>query len=124
MKIVKNYLSAEELSFIVSSIEEQDNLVNKQIIKDGIIAQLCVDEFIDKETTELTCNEIYNKVAENGILSKFKNEIINYDLIDKMTISLEAILFYGLNDLSKKVDEIPKDFNLETMINSLKEVSK
>lgn len=124
MKIVKNYLTAEELSFVISSIKEHETLIEKQIIKDGIIAQMCVDEFINKENQELTCDDIYNEVAKDGILSKFKEEIVNYDLIDKMTISLEAILFYGFNDLSKKIDTVPKDFDLEQVINSLKEVIK
>lgn len=123
MKIVKNYLTSEELGFIIEEVNKHDSLLEKEIVKVGIVAQLCIDEFVDKENSELSCNDIYDMVVSNEIYDELY-KIRNYGIIDACTVSTIAILDSITNRLEETIDNIPKDYNLESMVNALKGVEE
>lgn len=79
MKFIKNYLTSEEISVIVAEMLTKSNAVEREIVKIGIVAQILIDE---KDLGEFeTCDDIYNKIMEQGI--DF-NTIFNYNIIDKL----------------------------------------
>lgn len=123
MKIVKNYLTSEELGFIIEEVNKHDSLLEKEIVKVGIVAQFCIDEFNNKENSELSCNDIYDKIVSDEIYDELY-KIRNYGIIDACTVSTIAILDSITNRLEETIDNIPKDYNLESMVNALKSVEE
>ena len=127
MKIVKNYLTSDELGFIISEMNKHESLLDKEVVKIGLVAQLCVDEFVNSETESLTCNDIYDKIVTDEIYDELYL-IKNINIIDDCTVSTSALVENFLKDLNTRIDNyasnLPKDFNLEAMVGALKEVSK
>lgn len=121
MKIIKNYLTSEELNFIIGEVDKHDSLLEKEIVKVGIVAQLCVDEFIDKENSELSCDDIYDKIVADDIYDELYT-IRNYGVIDECTVSVIATINGIAKNLEESMNNIPKDYNLESMVNALKSV--
>lgn len=125
MNITKNYLTIDEIANIVIQMIAQPISYNREIIKVSLVSQYCIDgDFTDKTDTE-----IYNMVAEDGILDEYDMEIHNYYMIDKMVkedMGIEKSMSDFLNTLNTKVDVVmknmPKDFNLKDFFGNLKKV--
>lgn len=118
MKLTRNYLTSDELAFIVNSMLEKDNALDREIVKIGLIAQVLCDDI--GEVT--TCNEIYDKIVSENI--DFNN-IINYYVIDNLVdkeLGINNIIKKFVEDINKKLDEMG-DIDLENIIKQLKEVS-
>ena len=121
MKIVRDYLTSEELAFIINAMLEKDNALDREVVKVGLVAQLLAEdigEFND-------CNDVYDKVvADDTInLSKIVN---NYDVIDKLVteeLGINKIVKNFIVDINKKLDEVEK-IDLEGAIKQLKDISE
>ena len=121
MKIVRDYLKSEELAFIVNTMLEKDNALDREIVKVGLVAQLLgedIGEFND-------CNDVYDKVvADDTInLSKIVN---NYDVIDKIVaeeLGVNNILKDFVKDINERLDKM-ENINLDSAIKQLKEISE
>lgn len=122
MKIVRDYLKSEELSFIINAMLEKDNALDREIVKVGLVAQLLAEdigEFND-------CNDVYDKVvADDTInLSKIVN---NYDVIDKIVaeeLGINNIIKDFVKDMNDKLDKTIGNMNLDGAIKQLKEISE
>lgn len=120
MKIVRDYLTSSELGFIVNSMLEKDNALDREIVKVGLVAQLVAEdlgEFND-------CNEVYDKVVADDTIN-FSAIINNYDVIDKIIaeeLSINKIIKDFIVDINKRLDSI-ENVDLESAINQLKEIS-
>ena len=120
MKIVRDYLTSSELGFIVNSMLEKDNALDREIVKVGLVAQLVAEdlgEFND-------CNEVYDKVVADDTIN-FSAIINNYDVIDKIIaeeLSINKIIKDFIVDINKRLDSI-ESVDLESAINQLKEIS-
>ena len=122
MKIVRDYLTSEELSFIINAMLEKDNALDREIVKVGLVAQLLAEdigEFND-------CNDVYDKVvADDTInLSKIVN---NYDVIDKIVaeeLGVTNILKDFVKDINEKLDNATKNMDLNGAITQLREISE
>ena len=121
MKIVRDYLTSAELGFIVNSMLEKDNALDREVVKVGLVAQLLAEDIGEFED----CNDVYDKVvADDTInLSKIVN---NYDIIDKIVaeeLGINKIVKNFIADINKRLDEM-ENIDLEGAINQLKEISE
>ena len=120
MKIVRDYLTSQELGFIVNAMLEKDNALDREIVKVGLVAQLLAEdigEFND-------CNDVYDKVVADDTIN-LSAIVNNYDVIDKIVaeeLGVEKILKDFVIDINKKIDEIG-NIDLEGAIKQLKEIS-
>ena len=121
MKIVRDYLTSAELGFIVNSMLEKNNALDREVVKVGLVAQLLAEDIGEFED----CNDVYDKVvADDTInLSKIVN---NYDIIDKIVaeeLGINKIVKDFIADINKRLDEM-ENIDLEGAINQLKEISE
>lgn len=84
MNIVKTFLSAEELSYIITELNKQETALQREIVKVGLVCQMCVDYFIEHINEFSDCGEIYNKAQEDGVAELLPIHIRNYYVIDKI----------------------------------------
>ena len=57
MKIVRDYLTSNEIGYITNAMIEKSNAYEREIVKDGLIAQLVCEDIGDYET----CEEYYDE---------------------------------------------------------------
>lgn len=122
MKIVRDYLTSEEINFIVDSMLKNDDAVAREILKVGMVAQFLCEDLGEFES----CNDIYDKVVADSKLN-FSEIVNNYDIIDKLyaqETSTEKILKDFVNSINSKLDKSLKDFDLNSLISQLKEISE
>lgn len=116
MKLKRNYLTAEELIFIVENILNAETEVEKEIVKIGIIAQLLIEDLEERDT----CNEYFDIVFENGI--DFSREVVNYYMIDKI-VEKENSLYSIIKSLIESLEDSIKDLPNEMQKIDFKEIS-
>ena len=121
MKIVRDYLTSQELGFIVNAMLEKDNAVDREIVKVGLVAQLLGEDIGDFED----CNDVYDKVVADDTIN-LSAIVNNYDIIDKLVteeLGVNKILSDFVKDINKKLDEMG-NIDLEGAIKQLKEISE
>ena len=120
MKIVRDYLTSEELNFIVNSMLEKETALDREVVKVGLVAQLLGDdlgEFND-------CNDVYDKVVADSKIN-LSAIVNNYDVIDKLVaeeLGVNNIIKDFVKNINEKLDEI-KNIDLENAIKQFKEIS-
>lgn len=122
MKIVRDYLTSSEISYIVNAMLEKDNSVEREIVKVALVAQLLCEEIGDFDD----CNDIYDKVVADNKFN-FSAIVNNYDIIDKLVaeeIGINKVLKDFVTDITKKLDESVKNLDLNSAIKQLKEISE
>ena len=122
MKVVRDYLTSNELEYIVNAMLEKDNAVEREIVKVGLVAQLVCKEIGDFND----CNDIYDKVVADPKIN-FSAIINNYDIIDKLVaeeIGVNKILKDFVDDINKKLDNATKNIDLNGAISQLKEIAE
>lgn len=121
MKIVRDYLTSEELNFIVNAMLEKDSALDREVVKVGLVAQLLAEdigEFND-------CNEVYDKVVADSTIN-FSAIVNNYDIIDKIVaeeLGVNNIIKDFVKDINERLDKM-ENIDLESVINQLKEISE
>lgn len=122
MKVIRDYLTSNELEYIVNAMLEKDNAVEREIVKVGLVAQLVCEEIGDFND----CNDIYDKVVADPKIN-FSAIINNYDIIDKLVaeeIGVNKILKDFVDDINKKLDNATKNIDLNGAISQLKEIAE
>ena len=122
MKIVRDYLTSDELSFIVKSMLEKESAIEREVIKVGMVAQLVCEDIGEYES----CNDIYDKVVADSKLN-FSEIINNYNIIDKLVAqetSVEKILKDFVDSINEKLDKSMKNIDLNGAIAQLKELAQ
>lgn len=122
MKIVKDYLTSEEIVYIIDSMLKTDNMIEREILKVGMVAQFVCEDIGGFES----CNDIYDKVVADTKLN-FSEIINNYDTIDKIVAqetSVEKILKDFVDSVNKKLDKSIKNIDLNSVIAQLKELTQ
>ena len=113
MKVVRDYLTSEEISFIIDSMLKNDNAVAREVLKVGMVAQFLCEDLGEFESW----NNIYDKVVADSKLN-FSEIVNNYDIIDKLyaqETSTEKILKDFVNSINSKLDKSLKDFDLNSL---------
>ena len=121
MKIVRDYLTSEELNFIVNSMLEKETALDREIVKVGLVAQLLGDdlgEFND-------CNDVYDKVVADSKIN-LSAIVNNYDVIDKLVaeeLGVNKIIKDFINDISVKIENSIKNLDINSAVKQLKEIA-
>ena len=125
MKVVRDYLTSNEINYITDIMVEKSTAYEREIVKDGLIAQL-VCEDIDKYET---CEEYYDEYIKEPTIN-FKEIIRNYDILDKIVAqeiginSIKKTIEEFTNNINSKLDEATKNMDLNGAIAQLKEISE
>ena len=120
MKIIRDYLKSDELSFIVNAMLEKDNALDREIVKVGLVAQLLgedIGEFND-------CNDVYDKVVADSTIN-LSAIVNNYDIIDKLVaeeLGVNNILKGFVDSINERLDKMG-DIDLNGAIKQLKEIA-
>lgn len=135
VKLKRNYLTYEEIKYIVDDILQDYDTRFVSLIKYVYVAQMLI---IDKKFTEYIDNikdnenkaeviiNIYNKLLENSYikeLDKVEN-ITEIDRIIKESTSSEVILSKFLNNLEKKIDEFNSEETMKSFAVLLNEIAE
>lgn len=121
MKIVRDYLTSEELSFIINAMLEKDNALDREVVKVGLVAQLLAEdigEFND-------CNDVYDKVVADDTIN-FSKIVNNYDVIDKLVaeeLGVNNVIKDFVVSINQKLDNAIQNVNLDGAIKQLKELA-
>lgn len=122
MKIVRDYLTSTEISYITEAMIEKTNAYEREMVKDGLIIQL-VCEDVDKFES---CEEYYDEYIKDPSLN-LKEIIRNYDILDKIVAEetdVKKIIEEFTNNLNAKLDDATKNMDLNGAISQLKEISE
>jgi len=121
MKIVRDYLTSEELDYIVNAMLEKESALEREVVKVGLVAQLVGEDLGEFET----CDDIYNKVVADSKIN-FDGIITNYYIIDKLyaeETSINKILKEFIEDISVKITKSVENLDLKGVVKELKEVA-
>ena len=128
MKLIKKYLTTDELVQIVNTLKTKETFIEKEIIKIGMVAQFCIDDFIENKE-DLDCGEIYDLIVkdETDIYDDIVLEIKNYHIIDDIMRKEDGIVSLiksFLEEVEKKIDNTENPaLSLSEAIEKLKELS-
>lgn len=118
---MRKYLTSEELVNIVNELVKHESAVEREVIKQGMVAQ-CLIEGMDKYNN---CNEMYDKVMENSI--DFEIEVSNYYMIDKLVreeMGVEKIIKGFVDNMNENIKNIPTNLDIQTLMKQMKEEIK
>lgn len=122
MKIVRDYLTSEELNYIINAMLEKETALDREVVKVGLVAQLLAEdigEFND-------CNDVYDKVVADDTIN-FSKIVNNYDIIDKLVaeeLGINKIAKDFTNIINTKLDSALTNIELNGAINQLKEIKE
>ena len=121
MKIVRDYLTSEELIYIVNAMLEKETAVEREIVKVALVAQLLAEDIGEFED----CNDVYDKVVADDTIN-LSAIVNNYDVIDKLVaeeMSIEKILKDFVNNIEERLKSM-KDIDFNSVLSQLKEISE
>ena len=121
MKIVRDYLTSQEINYIVNAMLEKDNAIEREVVKVALVAQLVCEDLGDFED----CNDIYDKVVADPKLN-FGAIINNYDIINKLVaeeMGVNQILKDFVYNINLKLNEVAENMDLNGAIKQLKEIA-
>ena len=120
MKIVRDYLTSDELGFVINAMLEKDNAFDREVVKVGLVAQILGEDIGDFND----CNEVYDKVVADSTIN-LSAIVNNYDVIDKIVAEergINKIIKNFVADINKRLDEM-ENIDLEGAIKQLKEIT-
>lgn len=121
MKFIRNYLTSEELGFIINAMLEKETALEREVVKVGLVAQILADDLGEFED----CNDVYDKVVADNTIDL--NAIVdNYNIIDKIVseeLSVTNVIRDFVKDINEKLDKMG-DIDLNGAIAQLKEITE
>ena len=121
MKFSRNYLTSEELAFIVNEVCKHDNAVEREIVKIGLVAQLLIDDLGEFDN----CNDIYDAIVADtdGVdFYDIENYYVLEDLIAQETGIVKVIRDF-VNDINEKLANSMDNLDLNKAVEQLKEIA-
>ena len=121
MKIVRDYLTSEELNFIVNAMLEKESALDREIVKVGLVAQLLVEDLGEFED----CNDVYDKVVTNSKIN-FSTIVNNYNVIDKIVaeeLGVNNIIKDFVKSINERLDKVG-NIDLNSAIAQLKDMAE
>ena len=122
MKVVRDYLTSQELGYIVSAMLEKETALEREIVKVALVAQLVCEDLGDFED----CNDIYDKVVSDNKIN-FDGIVTNYYVVDKLVAEetgINKILKDFIENVSTKIVKSVENLDLNSAIKELKEISE
>ena len=120
MKVIRDYLTSQEIDYIVKAMMEKETAIEREVVKVGLVAQLVIEDLGKYDT----CDEIYDIIVANDKIN-FSAIINNYDIIDKIyseETGINKILKDFVDNINKKIDEMG-EIDLNNAIMQLKEIA-
>lgn len=120
MKITRDYLTSQELGFIVNAMLEKDNALDREIVKVGLVAQLLAEDIGEFED----CNDVYDKVVADDTIN-LSAIVNNYDIIDKIVseeLGVNNILKDFVAGINEKLDKA-SEIDINKAVSQLKELA-
>lgn len=120
MKVIRDYLTSQEIDYIVRAMMEKETAIEREVVKVGLVAQLVMEDLGEYDT----CDEIYDVIVANDKIN-FSAIINNYDVIDKIyseETGINKILKDFVDNINKKIDEMG-EIDLNNAIMQLKEIA-
>ena len=124
MKFKRDYLTSDDLTYILNNLDAVEDEFSKEILKVALTAQILIEDG-DWDSYN-NCNDIYDKIVSEGI--NFYDKVKNYYVIDEIIRkqnSVEKVVERFLDGLNQKIDEYSKLIDLsqmETLIGELKKL--
>ena len=122
MKVIRDYLTSQELGYIINSMLEKETALEREIVKVGLVAQLVCEDIGDFED----CNDIYDKVVADSKIN-FDGIVTNYYIIDALIAQetgVNKILKDFVDDMSEKITKAIENLDLNSAIKELKNVAE
>ena len=122
MKVVRDYLTSQELDYIINAMLEKETALEREIVKVALVAQLVCEDIGDFED----CNDIYDKVVADSKIN-FDGIVTNYYVIDALVAQetgVNKILKDFIDDMSEKITKAIKNLDLNSAIKELKNISE
>lgn len=122
MKVVRDYLTSQELGYIINAMLEKETALEREIVKVALVAQLVCEDIGDFED----CNDIYDKVVADSKIN-FDGIVTNYYIIDALIAQetgVNKILKDFINDISEKIMKSIENLDLNSAIKELKSLSE
>ena len=122
MKVIRDYLTSQELGYIVNAMLEKETALEREIVKVALVAQLVCEDIGDFED----CNDIYDKVVADSKIN-FDGIVTNYYIIDALIAQetdINKILKDFINDISEKITKAIENLDLNSAIKELKSLSE
>lgn len=121
MELNRKYLTSEELVNIVNELIKHESAVEREIIKQGMVAQCLIDGMNKYDN----CNDMYDKLMESGI--DFDIEVVNYYMIDKLVgeeMGVNKIIKGFVESMSENIKNIPTNLDIQALMKQMKEEVK
>lgn len=119
MKLIKSYLTSEEIFGLVNTLVEIENPTEREVTKYGVLYQLLV-----KDAPQLdTCNEYFDLYAQGDFNFDCLPTVRLVDRIVAEKLSTTQVIKNFLDELNNKIDEYGKgiqNMNIEETISQLK----
>ena len=115
MKLIRNYLTSEEIGIVITAMLEAQTEYERQMLRYGIIAQMLVEGLIISEDTDN--NDIYDQIVRENI--DLDKEIRNIHIVDTIVskeLSVSKAIEKTLNDIVAQVDESMKAIDPKTLM--------
>ena len=107
MKLIRNYLTSEEIGVVITAMLEAQTEYERQMLRYGIIAQMLVEGLIISEDTDN--NDIYDQIVRENIdLDKEVRNIYIVDKIIERELGVTKTVEKTLNDVIAQIDESMK----------------
>ena len=122
MKVIRDYLTSQELGYIINAMLEKETALEREIVKVALVAQLVCEDIGDFED----CNDIYDKVVADSKIN-FDGIVTNYYIIDALIAQetgVNNILKDFINDISEKIMKAIENLDLNSAIKELKSLSE
>ena len=114
MKLERNYLTSDEINYILNSLDGVDDEFSKEILKIALIGQMLIED-VNWDEYE-TCNDMYDAIVAEGI--DLTMEVRNFYMIDDILYkenSLEKVVERFLNGIESKIEEYGKSIDAESL---------
>ena len=122
MKVIRDYLTSQELGYIINAMLEKETALEREIVKVALVAQFVCEDVGDFED----CNDIYDKVVADSKIN-FDGIVTNYYIIDALVAQetgVNKILKDFVDDMSKKLENSIQNLDLKGVIKELKDVAE
>ena len=121
MKVIRDYLTSQELGYIINAMLEKETALEREIVKVALVAQFVCEDIGDFED----CNDIYDKVVADSKIN-FDGIVTNYYVIDALIAQetgVNKILKDFIDDVSKKIENSIQNLDLKGVVKELKDVA-
>lgn len=124
MTFKRNYLTSDDLTYILNTLDAVEDEFSREILKVALTAQILIED--EDWDSYNNCNDMYDKIVSEGI--NFYDKVKNYYVIDEIIRkqnSVEKVVERFLDGLNQKIDEYSKLIDLsqmETLVGELKKL--